>query len=368
MKKLILTLCLALSLTACGDKASDTSKEENKQIIKIGATLPLSGNEAHMGAAAQHALQMVLEKWQNKDTKYTYEIFYENDMLKLDQAALNTQRFIGFNKVRAVISMLGVVDRVVDEIANQHKVISLSCSYGKNKLPEYGINMAPQNEEIYKAALKELKRRNIKKVALAGSSSGVSEATLSYAAEHLPQDGIEVVANERYLIGETDYRLSIQKIEQKNPDSYLIFGVEPMNSQFAKQYYELTGKKNLASLGSFPNINPHYFSKLDGIWSVYLIGGTDEFEKAYEDEFGKHVEACTANLYDGLDILITAFETASLKDNELIPSNESVLSKVTELQNWNGAFGKMKIENNGIIKAEVETRIYHDEEWKKIEE
>ena len=370
MKKWLLSLCMVLALTACKDEKKEEiqANADNKPVIKIGATLPLTGNEAHMAAGAQNTLQMVLEKWQNQDTKYNYEIVYENDMLKLNQAALNAQRFINFYNVNVMISMLGVVDRVIDDIADKHNIISLSCSYGKDNVPEYGINMAPQNKEIYGVALKELKKKNVKKVALAGSNSGVSNTTLDYAAQHLPEDGIEVVANERYEIGETDYRLSIQKMEQKAPDYYLIFGVEPMNSVFVRQYHELTNKNNLASLGSFPNLNPANIPWFEDIWSVYLIGGTDEFEKTYMNRFGTRVEACSANLYDGVDMLIKAFESTPPRKGSLVPDNLDVLETFKNFKTWDGVFGKMKIKKKGTIEAEVEARVYKNGQWVKIEE
>ena len=244
MKKWLVSLCMILALIACKDE----KKNDVKPVIKIGATLHLSGDLTYIGESARDALQIVLEKWQNQDTKYDYQILFEDDMLKPQQAALNTNKFIDVNKVNVVISVFGVVDRPVDEIANRHKVISLSCSHGKDVFPEYGLNVGSQNAEVYAATLAELKKNNAKKVALVGSNSAVSNVLLDYAAEHLVDEGIEVIANEKFAIGEKDYRLDIQKLEQQNPDYYLIFGVEPMNSIFARQYYELTGKNNLLSL------------------------------------------------------------------------------------------------------------------------
>ena len=369
MKKLILTLCLALSLTACGEKASDTPKEGEKPVIKIGATLPLSGDMSNVGEGVKNALQMLLEKWQTKETKYNYEIFIENDMLKPHQAVVNTQKFVNIDKANIIVSVFGVVDRPVDEIANQNKVISLSCSYGKDSVPEYGINTGTQNEEIYAAALKQLQKRNVKKVALIGSPIAVSEAILGYFAKNLPQDNIQVVANERYPLAETDFRLSIQKIEElHHPDYYLVFGFASMNGVFPKQYHEITGKKNIASLGTFCGIDPKYFPKLDGVWSLYLLGASDEFEKQYVDRFQHRVESCSASLYDGLDMIITSFENTPVREGEILPDNADVLKGVKNFKTWNGAFGETTIQENGIVRSPAQVRVYKDGQWVKVED
>ena len=310
---------------------------------------------------------MLLEKWNNIDTKYKYEIVYENDMLKPQQAVLNTHKFVDIDKVNVVISLFGVVDRPVDEIANQNKVISLSCSHGKDKLPKYGLNVGQQNEEIYALTLKRLRKANAKKVALVGSNSAVSNVLLDYAAEHLPQDGVEIIANDRYAIEERDYRLSIQKIEQKNPDYYLVFGVEPMNSIFAKQYWEATGKNNLLSLGNFANISLDVFPPINGVLSTYMPW-TDEFDKSYNEKYHNRVETCSSNLYDGLDMIIKAFESTTSKQGESIPDNADVLKTVKNFKTWHGAAGTMQIEPNGVIRPSVDMRVYHEGKWVKVEE
>ena len=365
MKKLILTLCTFLALTAC--KKQSSSAEVSKPIVKIGATLPLTGNLSYIGIGAQNALDMVIEKWNNSDAKYKYEIVYENDMLKIQQAVINTKKFISVDKANVVISVFGVVDRPVDDIANQNKVISLSCSHGKDTFPEYALNVGPQNEEVYTAALQELKRRNAKTVALVGSQGAVCYALLDYAAEHLAQDGIKVLFNEKYAIGETDYRLSIQKMEQEAPDYYLVFGVEPMNTVFAKQYYEITGKNNLLSLGAFANLSLDVFPPIEGVLSVYMLR-SDNFEKTYSDKYHQRVETCSSQLYDGLDMIINAFENTKLQDGQTIPDNADILRAVKNLKVWNGASGKMTIEPNGIIRPSVDMRAYHNKSWVKVEE
>ncbi len=367
MKKVLLGLLLVLGLTACGEKA-EIPKENTKPVVKIGATLPLSGDLAYIGVGAKNALNMVMEKWQQKDTKYNYQIVYEDDMVKPKQAVLNTNKFINVDKANVVISVFGVVDRPVDEIANKNKVISLSCSYGKNDVPAYGFNTSPQNEEIYVASLNELKKRNVKTVALLGSNAAVSNVLLGYAAEHLPKEEIEVVFNERYNLGETDFRLSIQKMEQKAPDYYVLFGVEPMNSIFVRQYYELTGKKNVTSLGNFPSISLKVFPPINGIWSAYVIGNNEAFEKEYFEKYQNRVEACSANLYDGLDMIINAFENTEPRNGENVPDNADVLQKIKGFKTWKGALGEIKIESNGIMRMDVPVRVYKDGKWVKIEE
>ena len=157
-------------------------------------------------------------------------------------------------------------------------------------------------------------------------------------------------------------------MEQKSPDYYILFGVEPMNNIFIRQYYELTGKKNITSLGNFPSISLKVFPPINGILSAYVIGNNDAFEKEYFEKYQSRVEACSANLYDGLDMIIKAFENTEPREGEIIPDNIDVLKTVKGFKTWNGAVGEAKIEPTGIMHMDVPVRIYKDGQWVKIEE
>ena len=152
MKRFLASLCMVLALVACKEEKIQ-AEVKAKPVVKIGVSLPLTGNLAYIAEGAKNALQMVLEKWQKKETKYQYEIVFEDDMLKPQQAVLNAHKFIDIDKANVIVSVFGVVDRPIDDIANQSKIISLSCSHGKSEFPEYGINVGSQNEEVYAATL-----------------------------------------------------------------------------------------------------------------------------------------------------------------------------------------------------------------------
>lgn len=367
MKKLLLSLCMVLALAACKDEQNSAQTKE-KPVIKVGASLPLTGNLAQVGQAGVNAMEMALDKWKKLDTKYDYKLVIENDMMKPQQANLNVQKLINIDKVSAIMSLFGVVDRVVDDAANKQKVISMSCSYGKSDVPEYAINTGAQNEEIYDVALKQLRKENVKTVSLMGSNAAVSNGILDYFVKHLAQDGIKVLTDERYGLEERDYRISIQKSEALNPDYYLLMGVEPANSIWVKQYTELTGKKNFGSLGTFPQLQPGFWEYIENRWTVYLNGGTEEFVKEYNNRYNGATYGCTANMYDNLDILITAFENTPLHAGAKIPTTGDVINYIHNLKTWNGMFGEFKIDPSGIAHPKIDVRVYRDGKFIKVEE
>ena len=366
MKKLILSLLMATALTACGQKA-DAPKEGEKPIVKIGLTLPLTGTFVETGSLAKEAAIMALDKWQKQDTKYNYQIFVENDESLPKQAVLNTQNFINLKKVQAVVSMFGIVDRAVDEIANRSKVISMSCSYGKSEVPEYAANVSVQNEQIAEVLIPKLKKENIKRIALVMANTSVSRTVGDYFAERLPKEGFEIVAYEKYNMDTRDMRLSIVAMEEKKPDYYLTFATSPLTDIFVKQLRETTGKRNIASFGSFPEMDPALFPLVEDLWTIYTISGTDDFENTFISKTGKKLKSCSANTYDEIDILIWAYENTPVKEGNNLPTTEDVIEKIKSIKDWNGATGKITFKN-GIASPDAELRMYKDGKWVKVEE
>ena len=63
MKKLVLSLLMATALTACGDESGDKNKTEAnaKPVVKIGASLPLSGDMTETGKNLQAAMSLAFQ-------------------------------------------------------------------------------------------------------------------------------------------------------------------------------------------------------------------------------------------------------------------------------------------------------------------
>ena len=82
MKKFFLIVCMTLSLIACDKQESD------KPIVKVGASLPLTGNMSHIGISAKNALQMAIDKWNAIDTKFKYQLIVEDDAFEAKKSQL----------------------------------------------------------------------------------------------------------------------------------------------------------------------------------------------------------------------------------------------------------------------------------------
>ena len=361
MKKLIISLCTALALAACDNEKS------NKPVVRIGATLPLTGAFAESGESAKAAINMALKKWKSVDTKYEYKVYFENDASDPKQGTLNAINFISTKKANAVLSAFGIVDRPVDDVANKNGIISLSCSYGKLTVPEYGINNCVQNEQVERILVPKLKKEGIKSVALIMAESAFSRTVGDYFETALPKHGIKVVAYEKYNMDTRDMRASILKMETQKPDLYLTFATCPLTDIFIKQYKEITGKNNISSFGAFVEMNPDMFKYVEDLWTVYTIAGSEQFEKDFTESTHRKLKNCVANSYDNIDVLIWAFENTPVKEGNTLPDNADVIKTIRSLTSYAGVSGTLDF-STGVAAPDAQLRMYHDGKFIKISE
>ena len=350
MKKWILSLCMILALVACKDEKKEQTLTDTKSVVKIGVSLPLTGDAANVGTSVKASINMALDEWKQKDTKYNYEIIFEDDALQTAKAAMVANKFINIDKVNAIMNIWGVTAPVVAEVAEKTNTIFFTCAgYIDNENKSYVFNNYTPVTRVSETLIKKLKKLNVKTVAFASDMNAVGDARAKYVVKDLRNAGIEVVVLERYVVGTVDFRMSIAKMEAQHPDYYVIFVEQPGTKNFIEQHKQITGKDNLAAIDVFHEMPKKYWSAADGLWFVKSANGTPEFEKKFQNNTGLEIQSCVGNSYDNLNLIINAFENAPVASGEVLPKNEDVLKQLHQTKDIDGAIGKISIDEQGNV-------------------
>ena len=118
MKKVLLSLLMATSLVACGEK-TEAPKENTKPVVKIGVILPLSGNNSAMGEASKKAMLMAIADNTKQSNKYNYEIIFEDNQMITSKTAVIANKLININKVDVIsLSFLLMVSLLLQLLKN----------------------------------------------------------------------------------------------------------------------------------------------------------------------------------------------------------------------------------------------------------
>ena len=297
---------------------------EDKPTIKIGATLPLTGNIAFSGNSTKKALEMQLARETSKSLKYNYKFIFENNESSTAKTAATVRKLISVDKVRATISTWNMFGIVVANAANPAHVLNMHCSWEDEGLRgPYTYNMISTHDRMSGLLADELKKRGVRKVAIVADNS--SDTIIDIMIKHLHSAGIKIVLREKTIEGQRDYMTEVAKGVKANPDMYITMGTPPLAYIFTKRLYEATGKKNVTTIDGFMESPDDQRPMFEGLWYVDSnANGGARFEEDLLREKHTEVQSCAGNSAANLQILIRAFENAPVREGNATPTNEDV--------------------------------------------
>ena len=356
MKKIIfgiIVVVLVLGVILLKNRPTTENNPDSVPVIKIGVSLPLTGEYAEVGMANKKAIQLALDS--QKNTKYKYELIFEDDATTPRKGALNAQRFISSNKVNAMMSVFSMIGNVLTDAAQRNQVIHFACGAGDQMAePFYSFNNFTQDDAFLKVVLEYLRGQGAKRIAYATSNTISFGNRADYMEKELQKHGFEVVALEKYTPDTKDFRVSILKMEQKKPDYYIMTVISPGTALFLKQFSEITGKKkNILGIDVFYEMQREYWSLANGLVFAKSARGTPEFIDTFKEKTGLDVAHCIANSYDNLNLLIWGFENTEARAGEKVPNNEDVVYTILGKKSGDGAMGKFEIDEKGLIRSEA---------------
>ncbi|MCF8495899.1 MAG: ABC transporter substrate-binding protein [Alphaproteobacteria bacterium] len=351
MKAFIAACVLALSLFVSPAFAQE------KPVVKIGASVPLTGSNAHIGEGIKNALDLALASLP-ADTKYTYKIMMEDDGLEAKKAASAANKLISVDKADAVISVSSGTGNVVSPIAEQNKIVHFGIASAASVAEgTYNFNHWTAPEEEARAMAAELQKRGFKKVAaLFMNQQGVLAIRDSFKT-HLEGTGIELTTDEVINPGEKDFRSAIAKAKSTNPDIYLVIFFTPELEILVKQIREAGITTPVTSIEAFSLSNEP--ALYEGLWYVDSAEAKGSFYTDFEKKFGKAPAFGAPNAYDIVNLIVKGYETAPAPPG-VKPSMENVVSALHQVKDFNGVLGPLSIDDKGMVFSAAAVKIIKD--------
>lgn len=345
----LLILILTLAISSCARKTTE------KQIIKFGVILPLSGSNAHTGEGVKNAVEMLKPELKNKN--YDYEIIYEDDQLNPKMTSNSANKLITFDKVDAIFSYSAGSGNVVTPLAEENKVIHFGTTTDPNVAKGlYNFIHVTRPKELAELFVSELEKRNIKKIAIIGLNQQGVKATLDEVKEKLKNTNVEIVYEEYFNAGEKDFRTSILKAEEKAPEIYMLEFFPPELELLAKQIKELNINKPITAIVFFS------FSKelglFNGNWFVDVAKPTNDFTTRYENKYNMPPTVAAPNVYDDINMVVSAYENLYNKNKK--PATEEIAKEILRIKNFEGSLGKLSLTEEGIVISKASLREVKD--------
>ncbi|MBI5055113.1 MAG: ABC transporter substrate-binding protein [Nitrospirae bacterium] len=355
-KTLIIIFIVAISGTFLF--GADSFSVAKKETIRIGASWPLTGNLAFMGEGLKNAI--IMAKEQLGDTKYNYELIFEDDQLNPKMTATTINKLINMDKVDAVISQGSGPGHVTTPIATKHKVIhfglALAPDIAKGNTNFIHWTSAAEHSRVM---INEMKKRGIKKVGLFGMNNEDVLIHRDDFRERAKKAGITIVFDEIFNVGEKDLRGLIAKAKEgakKNPpDIYVVVAMSPEIEILTKQMREAGLNTPLTTFSSF-EATPE-MGLFEGYWYVSPAEPTNKFIEDYKAKYGKYPSVCAGNSYDMFNLIVKAVESAKSGSK---PTSKQIAEELRKIKNFPGALGNLTVRQDGIVISEAKVKMIKD--------
>ncbi|PIN75346.1 hypothetical protein COV18_04115 [Candidatus Woesearchaeota archaeon CG10_big_fil_rev_8_21_14_0_10_37_12] len=361
MKKILVLAILSLFvLAACngGNPADKVATEVTKQTIKIGASIPLTGDTAFIGIANKNGMSMALEETKAKSTKYNYELIFEDDKLDPKTTTTAVNKLISIDGVQVVTSISSGTGNAAAPIASANNVVHFGIASDANiaTLNKNSFIHWTSPEEEAKAWVNEAEKRGVKKLAILGVQQQGEVAIMDAVKEATTGTSVDVVFDETFEFGTTDFRTIIIKAKKAKPDMYMLLAFSPEIDNLHKQMKELGIKEELTSIEAFELSDKA--EQFEGYWYVNAADPSETFVSKYKTKFGDDSMFASGNAYDVFNLLVQAFEDAG--DGKTIPTTEQVAAQLKQIKDFPGALGPLTVGSDGIVKSGAVVRTIKD--------
>jgi len=350
MKKQIILIFIIAVVLILGVWYGASKGPEQKEAIKIGVILPLTGGASSYGLSWKRGVELGIEKVQ-REYDVEIEVIFEDSQMQPVKSATLAQKLIAVDKVGAIIIGSSRETLAACPVAETNKVLLLSAgtSPGISKAGDYIFRIYPSDSYQGSDLADLATRQGYKSVAILTVADDYGKGIADFFEEKFEKQGGEVTIMETFMPeGFSDFKSSLRKIALTEPDVLLLLAYSHHFPLILKQIKELDLKIPLFASETLYDVKV-LESVGDLAEGILLTSYTEPKTKEY-DEFvflhqGKYNEnpgPFSAGLYDNTVLVLKA-----LIENER--DLEKAKNWLYSIKDFSGATGITNYDSNGDV-------------------
>lgn len=350
MKKAILfmvAVMMVVSLVACTKGQRQLQENQPKQIVKIGALLPMTGKESAQGEWSKRGLDLAITKVNQQSSAYTFEIIYGDIKTDVKETVNVYQNFTALYQIDFLVTIGSPFALALSPLVNAHQQILLAIAASPDyKSPDdYTFRLIPpSDEEAIELTNTLIDKFNIKKLALVYQNNDYGLGAKKTFRKNFEALGGKILIEESFNPDEFDFKSQIFKIKQTKPQTVFSAAWGKQAGKLIKQSSELEFKP-LFVCGQACN-NADFFEEAGGASEGVMISSVpvhpeSEFYKTYTTLYISEPSYVPEKMYDAVLVV------QQLK-NRCGGSKECYLEQLTT-QEFVTSAGITKFDQNGDI-------------------
>lgn len=322
-------LC-AVALASCGKSEAPVaaSPAAGEMVVKIGASAPLTGPQAHIGKDNENGTRMAIEDANARSVtiggkKARFELLSEDDQTDPRTATVVAQKLVDA-KVNGIIGHLNSGTTIpASRIYSDNGTPQISPSATAVAYTAQGFKTAFRvmaNDGQQGKVLGEFAAKNLaaKKIAVIDDRTAYGQGLADEFVKSAQGSGAQIVAHEYTTDKAVDFTAVLTSIKGKQPDMVFFGGMDPQGVPLVKQLRALglNAKFMMGDGGYTPKLielagaaAEGTYASLPGVPLDQMPGGK-EFSQRYEAKFKQPIQLYAPYCYDAVNAMIAAMQKA----------------------------------------------------------
>ncbi|MFH1890990.1 MAG: ABC transporter substrate-binding protein [Candidatus Kuenenbacteria bacterium] len=346
---LILAVIVAGVLIFSSQKPDQPQEAKEKEVIKIGAILPLTGKIAQYAEEARRGIEIALE--QEKDLKL--EIIYEDSKSDAKEGVSAYQRLQTMD-LPVLITGASPISLAISPLANQDEILQMGVfsSVADYSSPnDFTFRVTPRSEVENKKIASWAIEQGYKKFAFLYDNSPWGLGHYNFIKSEIEELGGEITSVESFLITDNDFRTQLIKIKNKNSEAIFILAHAQNAGMILKQAKELGLEKQFLGNKAIESIELLDIAgeATEGIIYPYSFNPDSDdvrvrnFVSDYQSEYKEIPTTYVAEGYDAMSLIIKSIKQCEGADSQCMKNN------LLNAKDYPGILGNMTFDENGDV-------------------
>jgi branched-chain amino acid transport system substrate-binding protein len=360
-RPLWITLLFSLALLGCEKSPTSGQNLSGDMVVRIGASAPLTGPQAHLGKDNENGTRMAIDDANAKGIiiggrKVHFELISEDDQADPKTATIVAQKLVD-NKVSGVIGHLNSGTSIpAAKIYNDNGIPQISPSATAVAYTAQGYKTAFRvmaNDAQQGHVLGEYAAKNLaaKKIAVIDDRSAYGQGLADEFIKAAQANGAQIVAHEYTNDKAMDFTAVLTAVKGKKPDLLFYGGMDAQGGPMAKQLKALA--LDLKFMTGDGGYTPEFiklageaaegvYASLPGVPLDQMPGGK-KFEARFVAKY-QPIQLYAPYCYDAVNVMIAAMQKAdSVEPEKFLP----VLATISH----DGVTAKIQFDEKGDLKG-----------------
>jgi len=363
MKKII-GIIVAVIIIAAGayyfyQQKENEKQQENteKEVIKIGAILPLTGPGAVFAEYIKKGINLAINTV-NNDTMFNskFVVIFEDSQTK-PKEGVNSYKKLVNDKVDVIIVALSSVAEAIKGYSNTDSIPQIGIAVATTEYTkgfDYIFRVYPNaNTMAGEMANYNSKILKMKKSCIIYIDDDFGRSSKNAYINIFESNGGKVVLSESYKIIQKDFKDIIAKITNIKPDCIYLNGYGQAYPSFIKQLYS-TAKFDFTLTADMTMGLPTTINSINEIKdTIYYVDANinSNFIEEYKNKYGKEPTSYAGYAFDIISLLKEALKN-KLESNV----KKNIKQNLLKIQDYNGTMGKITIDSTGDCNLKFEIK------------